>query len=101
MRMVLRDDELHLRLGMRLKRRPVGLAAQGGGFRQNLAQARASAVEMGFGVADGPIEHGGDFRMFVALNVVKNDNELLGRAELFERALEMKAIQRRGKMRIG
>lgn len=77
------------------------MAAQGGGFRQNLAEARTSAVEMGFGIADGPIEHGGNFRMFVALNVVKNDNEFLGRAELFERALEMKAIQRRGKMRIG
>lgn len=39
--------------------------------------------------------------MFVALNVVKNDDEFLGRAELRERALEMKAIQRRGKVRIG
>lgn len=77
------------------------MAAQGGGFRQNLAEARTSAVEMGLRVADGPIEHRGDFRMFVALDVVENDDEFLGRAEFFERALEMKAIQRRGKMRIG
>lgn len=44
---------------------------------KKLAKARASTVEMGFRVADGPIEHGGDFRMFVTLNIVQDNNEFL------------------------
>lgn len=94
-------DELNLRLGLRLKTRRVTRAAEARGLRQNLAKTRTRAMEMRFRVADGPIEHRSDFRMFVALDVVKNDNELLRRAKLCERALEIKAIQRGRKVRVG
>jgi|GEM_PF-4808478 len=94
------NDNLDLRLGMRLKRRRGALAAKGRGLREYFTEARTSAMEMGFGVADGPIEHGGDFRMFVALNIVEHDDEFLRRAELGDSALEVKTIQGRGKARI-
>lgn len=68
---------------------------------KKFAKASSRTMEMGLGVSDGPIEHGGNFRMLVALNVVEDNDKLLRRAKAGEGAFEIKAIERRGKLRIG
>lgn len=46
------------------------------------------------GISDRPIHHLSDFGMFVALNVMENDDEFLEGAKLLQGAFEVEAVKR-------
>lgn len=67
-------------------------ARQGEAVSQERTQASTGSVKPGFGISDGPIHHFRDLGVFVALNIVKDDDELLEGAELVHGALQIQAV---------
>lgn len=49
-----------------------------------------------FGISDGPIHHFRDLGVFIALNIVEDDDQLLKRAELVDGALQIEAVDGAG-----
>src|SRR5215469_13433275 len=66
-----------------------------------VAELEASLVQLGFAVADGAIQHGGDFVMLVAFDVVEHEYEPVTGGQVRDGALQRETVDGTGQRQVG
>ena len=67
---------------------------------QEIAQLHACLVKLGFAVADGAVEHIRDFVVFIAFDIMQDEDEAVAGRQILNGALERDAIDGAGEREV-